>query len=242
MLLAGGFHLGHEFLALLLGRLDHAHANQALAEEVAHLANALAFHVHHGHGTQHLQGFGVLGDLHHAGQGAHGGRTLAAGGRADVHVDVKLGLAQVVGQAHLAGLLVDHGLHQGDGGRCLVVGDDLHGAAFFHVDLLGHGQPDLAAALHGLGKVAHVDEGLHVHALLDHLHGLAADVADHLFSAGLVAQNVLHVLLGHLQQPSQRRWHVGCAGVGHRAADRLAAVWAGDRVDQQVRVVLEVVL
>ena len=131
-------HLGHERLGFLVSWLDHAHADQAHPEEFAHFADALAVHVHHGHAAQDLQDFWVLGDLHHACEGADSCGFLAAARWANIHVHVELGFGQVVVHLHLAGVLVNHGLHEFDLIWGFVGCDDLHFSAVLDVDLFGH--------------------------------------------------------------------------------------------------------
>ena len=138
--------------------------------------------------------------------------------------------------------MVDCRLHQLHDVGLAGLGERFHPPLALGVDVLGHRQPNLTAALHPFGKVGHIDEGLHVHAGLDHLDGFAGNVADHLVRSLSVAEYILHVLLGDLEQCRHCRRDVGGFRVGDWAADGLVAVLVGHRVDEQVRIVLEVVL
>ena len=78
--------------------------------------------------------------------------------------------------------------------------------------------------------------------MLDHLDRFTADVANYLVTLGLVTQNVLHVGFGDLQERGHCRRDVRGFGVSDWPDDALASVWPGDGVDQQIRVVLQIIL
>ena len=77
---------------------------------------------------------------------------------------------------------------------------------------------------------------------MDHLHGLAADTANHLVGTLLIAENVLHVGLGDLEQSRHCRRDGRASGKGYRPGSLRVAIRPGDRVDQQIRVIAQVVL
>ena len=229
-----------ELLRLFLGRLHHAHLHELLAEVVADVRQALAFHVHQRRRLQHLLGLLVGSYRHHLRQRPHRGSTLAARGRPDIHCNVELGLGQVVLVFDLA-IFADHRAHQLDAADLLLFAEHLHLPARLDVDVLRHRQPDFTAAPDALGIVGHVQERLHVQFLLYQVDGLAGDVRDDLLALLRVAQHVADVLLGQLQQRGHCLRDCGRFGVADRRACLHAAVRRADRVDKQVRVIAQVV-
>ena len=109
-------------------------------------------------------------------------------------------------------------------------------------DVLGDRQPDLSTTLHSFRHVGHVDEGLHVEALLDQFDSLAREVRHHLVSLLGAPEDLLHIGLCKLQEGSHRGRDGRRLGVGHRTTGGSVPVGVSDRVDQQVRVVFEVIL
>ncbi|MNN76294.1 hypothetical protein D3C81_1926610 [compost metagenome] len=79
-----------------------------------------------------------------------------------------------------------------------MVANGFHLAAIFHEELFGHAQPDFTRALYCLSHVAHVDECLHVQAILNEFNSLAADVRLHLFAGLLISKQVLHIRFSDL--------------------------------------------
>ncbi len=152
------------------------------------------------------------------------------------------GRTQVVLHDVLARLGVRLGLEQFNGAGFPVGANLLHLAALVGVEFLGHAKPDLPAAPNGLRHVAHVNEGLHVEALLDQLDRLPGDVADHLLRVLRAAQDLAHVLVCELEQRGQGLGDLGGLGVGDGTGGHLLAVGVRDGVDQQVGIALDVVL